>query len=143
MTTASEVLRAAGVLIDAGWSQGAGARDGNGNPVPLFAGDKKAGVNPDAVSFSIYGAICKASAVAGPVQRLPLVWDVLHRLASATETPHGGNNHVHPVIQFNEHEGRTKAEVLALLDLAAIECERIGDGPFEPPVSAVEVGRAS
>jgi hypothetical protein len=143
MNRASDVLRAAGALIEVGWSQGAPARDGNGSPVPLHSGEVKAGVNPAAVSFSIYGAVCKALATAGPVDRLPLVWDVLYRLASASDTPHGGNNHVHPVIQFNEQEGRTKAEVLALLDLAAIECDRIGDGPFEPPVSAVAAGRAS
>lgn len=143
MTSAGDVLRAAGALIETGWSQGTPARDGNGAVVPLYSGDVKAGVNPAAVSFSIYGAVCKAVAVAGRVERLPLVWDVLYRLAISTETPHGGNNHVHPVIQFNEQEGRTKAEVLALLDLAAIECDRIGDGPFEPPVPALEAGRAS
>lgn len=139
MTSAADVLRAAGALIELGWSQGAPARDANGVPVLLFgetSGDRsRAAVNREATSFSIYGAVCKAMTMAGPCDRLPLVWDVLFRLASATEVPHGGNNHVHPVIQFNEHEGRTKAEVLALLDLAAIECDRIGDGPFEPPVA--------
>lgn len=143
MTSAADVLRAASALIETGWSQGAAARDGNGNSVSLYRGDIKAGINPDAVSFSIYGAICKATAAMGRVERLALVWDVLYRLASASDTPHGGNNHVHPVIQYNEQEGRTKAEVLALLDVAAQDCDRIGDGPFEPPVSAVEVGRAS
>jgi hypothetical protein len=136
MKSAADVLRAASAIVDAGWSQGAAARDGNGNPVSLFRGDIKAGINPDAVSFSIYGAVAVAAA-AERVDRMALVWDVLHRLASATGTPHGGNNHVHPVVQFNEHEGRTKAEVLALIDLAAIECDGIGDVP------AVEAGRAS
>lgn len=142
MTSAADVLRAASALIETGWSQGAAARDGNGNPVSLFRGDIKAGVNPDAVSLSIYGAVAVAAS-AGRVDRMPLVWDVLYKLASASDTPHGGNNHVHPVVQFNEAPGRTKAEVLALLDVAAQDCDRIGDGPFEPPVSAVEVGRAS
>lgn len=143
MTSAGEILRAASALIETGWSQGASARDGNGAEVPLFSGNVKAGVNPAAVSFSIYGAVSKAVANAGRVNRLPLVWDVLYKLASATDTPHGGNNYVHPVIQFNEQDGRTKAEVLALLDLAAIECDRIGDGPLVPPVTAIEAGRAS
>lgn len=142
MASAGDLLRAAGAIIETGWSQGDPARDDNGNPVPLFAGSIKAAVNPAAVSFSIYGAVCKAMATE-PTDRLPLVFDVLHRLASATETPLGGNNHVNAIIQFNEQEGRTKAEVLALLDLAAIECDRIGDGPFEPPVAVpIEAGRA-
>lgn len=144
MASAAEVLRAASAIIEAGgWSQGAVARDGNGRPVALFGGTggdaSRAAVNRDAVSFSIYGAVCKATSDAGQVDRLPLLWDVLYRHASAgtgDPTPIGGTNHVHPVIQFNEHPGRTKEEVLALLEIAAQDCEAIGDGPFPPPVTA-------
>jgi hypothetical protein len=137
---AQEVLRRAAQVIEGGWSSGAVARDGSGRPVALFknSGDvRKGGINDAAVSFSVYGAICKVvHEIREPVDRLPLLWDVLYRLASASDTPAGGTNHVHPVIQFNEQPGRTKEEVLALLDLAAIECERVGDGPFPIPVTA-------
>lgn len=141
MASAAEVLRAASAIIEAGWSQGAVARDANGRPVALFAGTRsdtgRAGVNPAAVSFSLYGAVSKAAS--GGCSRLPLLWDVLYRHASAgtedaSQTPHGGTNHVHPVIQFNEQEGRTKEQVLALLEVAAQDCEQIGDGLFPPPV---------
>lgn len=134
---AHEVLRAAAVIVEAGWSVGAMARDGSGRPVALFKGDAKAGVNPEAVSFSLYGAICKAvhQAGSGRVERLALLWDVLYRHASNENGGAiGGTNHVHPVLQFNEQEGRTKEQVLALLDVAAQDCEAIGDGPFPPPV---------
>lgn len=134
---AHELLRAAAEIIDrGGWSHGADARDASGVGVALFAGAIKASINPAAVSFSIYGAVCKASAEAGRVERVPLMWDVLYRLAhDANGHPHGGTNYVHPVMQYNEAEGRTKAEVLALLELAAQDCEQIGDGPFPPPVT--------
>lgn len=138
MASAAEVLRAAGAIIERGWSQGAVARDGAGRPVALFGGTggdtSRASINRDAVAFSLYGAVCKATSDAGGCSRLPLLWDVLFRLCSATDVPYGGTNRVHPVLQFNEMDGRTKAEVLAVLELAAQDCERIGDGAFPPPV---------
>jgi hypothetical protein len=139
MASAAEVLRAAATIIEAGWSQGAVARDGNGRPCALFGGTggdtSKAVVNRDAATFSLYGAVCKASATAGGCDRLPLLWDVLYRHAiEASDTPHGGTNHVHPVIQFNEAPGQTVEKVLALLEIAAQDCEAIGDGPLTPPV---------
>lgn len=141
MASAAEVLRAASAIIEAGgWSQGAVARDGSGRPCPLYGGTggdtSRAGVNRNAVSFSLYGAVCKATANAGSCDRLPLVWDVLYRLASASEVAHGGTNHLHPVMQFNEQEGRTVEDVLALIEVAAQDCEQIGAGPFPPPVTA-------
>lgn len=141
MASAAEVLRAASAIVEAGWSQGAVARDASGRPTALFGGTggdtSRASVNRDAVSFSLYGAVCKATHDAGGrVDRLPLLWDVLYRLASATDVPYGGTNHVHPVLEFNESEGRTKEEVLELLELAAQDCEQIGTGTFPPPVQA-------
>lgn len=145
MASAADILRAASAIIEAGgWSHGAVARDGNGRPVALFGGTggdtSRAAVSRDAVSFSLYGAVCKATSDAGGrVERLALLWDVLYRHASngteeSGQTPHGGTNHVHPVLQFNEHPGRTKDEVLALLEIAAQDCEQIGAGAFPPPV---------
>jgi hypothetical protein len=140
MASAGEVLRAAAAIIEAGgWSQGAVAKDGNGRPVALFGGtgggSSRASVNRAAVSFSLYGAICKATDQAGGCSRLPLLWDVLYRHCSgATDAAHGGKNHVHPVLLFNEAEGRTREEVLALLEIAAQDCDQIGEGPFPAPV---------
>lgn len=143
MASAAEVLRAAAAIVEAGWSQGAIARDGNGRPVALFGGTggdtSRASVNREAAAFSLYGAVAKACSQVERVERLPLVWDVLYLLASVGDTPYGGNNHVHPVLQFNEAEGRTKDDVLGLLELAAQDCERIGGGPFEPPVQPPRV----
>lgn len=142
MASAADVLRAAAAIIEAGgWSQGAVARDGNGRPTALFGGTggdtSRAAVSREAVQFSLYAAICKATSDAGGrVERLALLWDVLYRHASVDGTPYGGTNHVHPVIQFNDAEGRTKDEVLALLEVAAQDCEAIGAGPFPPPVKA-------
>lgn len=139
MATAVEILRAAGAIIErGGWSQGAEARDSNGVPVPLVGGSERWSINPAAVSFSIFGAVRKAIAeAAGRVERLPLVFDVLFRLAyDVNGHPLGGTNYVHPLLQFNEAAGRTKDEVLALIELAAHDCERIGDAPFPPPVTA-------
>lgn len=139
MASAAEVLRAASAIIEAGgWSQGAVARDANGRPVALFAGTggdrSRAGVSAAAVSFSLYGAVCKATSEAGGCSRLPLLWDVLYRLCCTTDVPHGGTNHVHPVLQYNEAEGRTKDDIQALLEVAAQDCDVIGDGAFPPPV---------
>lgn len=146
MASAAEVLRAASAVVEAGWSQGAVARDGNGRPTPLFGGTggdtSRAAVSRDAVSFSLYGAVCKATHDAGGrVERLPLLWDVLYRhaLAGNDDVPHGGTNYVHPVLQYNEHPGRTKEDVLALLEIAAQDCEQIGDGPFIAPVQAPRI----
>ena len=95
------------------------------------------------MQFSIYGAIAKVTHMSPDgVQRQPLIWDTLYRGAIAlNDCAHGGNNHVHPVIQFNETEGRTAREVLMFLATCADECERIGDATYEvpirPPVKAV------
>lgn len=137
MASAAELLRAASAIIEAGWSQGANARDGAGHEVPLYGGTtSRASINPAAVAFSLYGAVCKATSEAGVVTRLPLVWDVLYRLAwAANDHPSGGTNYVHPVLQFNDAQGRTKEDVMGLLELAAQDCEAIGTGPFPPPVT--------
>lgn len=121
---AEELLRRAAAVIEAGgWSVGALARDGTGRPVPLWAGDERAKVNPAAVSFSTYGAICKALDEGRGCSNLPMVWSVLDRLAAErTDAAAGGKNSLHGLYRFDEAEGRTQADVLALLEAAAAEC---------------------
>ena len=59
---ANELLRQAALILAAGWSKGADARDAAGRIVPLHVGAARATINPEAVAFSPYGAICKAAA---------------------------------------------------------------------------------
>jgi len=130
------VRSAAEIIKTRGWCRGepgtaraVNARGSDGEPVDLILasseGTSRASVNPHAWSFSIYGALVKAQAIAGvPVENQRLMWDTLHRMASAaTGAAHGGTNYVHPILQYNETEGRTKEEVLAFLDAVATELE--------------------
>lgn len=129
-----EVLRAAATLIlEGGWSQGEPARDADGRPVPLFVTGSsetgRAAPNPAARQFSVYGAVATVMYRAGA--NPSAVWGTLAtRAADMNGVPHGGDNHVHPVIQFNETEGRTAAEVLAFLGACADELQ--GDRPAAP-----------
>ena len=59
---AHELLRQAALILAAGWSKGADARDAAGRIIPLYVGAARATINPEAVAFSPYGAICKAAA---------------------------------------------------------------------------------
>jgi hypothetical protein len=58
---AHELLRQAAQMLGAGWSKGADARDATGRIVPLYVGATRASINPHAVAFSPYGAICKVA----------------------------------------------------------------------------------
>ena len=131
-----ELLRAAADVIRAtGWSQGSHARDHMGREIGLYAigteGTSRAAINPHAASFSIYGAIVKALNEAGSaVPQSGLMWDTLHRLATAkVASALGGTNHLHPIILFNEEMDRTKEEVLAFLEEAAVELEAKAGAP--------------
>jgi hypothetical protein len=59
---AHELLRCAALILAQGWSKGCDARDSAGRMVPLYAGNDRARINPQAAAFSPYGAICKAAA---------------------------------------------------------------------------------
>lgn len=128
---AHDVLRAAhAVILEGGWSAGASARDSAGGIVPLFAGADRAGINPLAVSFSIYGAICKAAS--GQPQSEPaLMWETMARCAKVIAGVPGGSNHLHPVIGINEMEGQTQDGVLAFLAACADE--------LDPPPAAPQL----
>lgn len=131
-----ELIRKAAEIIETqGWACGTepevggavAARDRSGAAVRLFGnpsgGESRARVNPQAWSFSVYGALVKAQE-AGQVASIGLMWDVLYRMAKELNAAaEGGTNYVHPVIQYNETEGRTKDEVLAFMESAAAAIE--------------------
>ncbi len=128
--TASDVLRQAAALVAAGWSQGdTHARDDLDEAVPLFgglAGDTaRAGLNPAATKLSLYGAVVKALSMVPNVNPRP-IWIKLDELVRRTGYVTGGMNFVHPVIGYNSTEGRTAAEVQALLLLGAEEMDHQG-----------------
>lgn len=140
-----EALRAAARIIrDGGLSQGANARDADGVAVPLWGtGSSETGratPNPAGVRFSIYGAIVRAihSSPDG-IRRQTMMFDVALRIAlrwldeGAAGAP-GGNNHTHPVDLVSETPGRTSDDAARFLEECAGECERIGDGPYQPPI---------
>ena len=46
-----------------------------------------------------------------------LVWDTLYRVGMERNgVATGGTNYVHPIIEFNNAEGRTKEEAIAFLE---------------------------
>jgi hypothetical protein len=132
---AQELIRAAAEVIrSGGWSQGDHARDMLGRGVPLFGGtggeSARAQINPDAVAFSIYGALVKAAAVnranVPPALWVLLVEQAAKELSEATPGPKavpGGTNHLNALILYNEHMDRTEAEVLSFLETAALTIE--------------------
>jgi hypothetical protein len=68
---AHELLRQAALILTDGWSHNANARDATGRIVPLFSGVGRAAINPEAVAFSPYGAICKAASQNPGTRRRP------------------------------------------------------------------------
>jgi hypothetical protein len=146
------IRRAAKIIETSGWATGVmsdkdgketpiAARDASGEPVTLFdattGGESRTRVNRKAVSFSAYGALVKAQEAHGEPPHLGLMWATLMVMAQELgNVPSGGTNYVHPVIQFNLTEGRTKEEVLAFLEQAAAAVEAKLNPPA-PPAEAV------
>lgn len=135
-----DLLRAAvTVLTEKGWTQGEPgaavtfhARDHAGEPVPIYRPDKggesRAAVNPAAASFSAYGAIVAAIHQAGvPIDNMELMWGTIAGLATAKlkEMALGGENHVHPLLAFNELKGQTVQNVIGLLQETAREIDKV------------------
>ena len=131
-----ELIRRAAKLIETqGWACGTdeagdpvAARDASGNPVRLLSagtgGESRVKVNKAAVSFSAYGALVKAQELYKEPTSVGLMWSTLYAMAKDLHNAaEGGTNYVHPVIQFNETEGRTKEEVLAFMEAAAAAIE--------------------
>lgn len=131
-----EMIRSAAKLIETqGWAHGTvegigpvAAADLSGNPLRLMetglGGDSRARVSKAAWAFSIYGALVKAQEAGGQPTHVGLMWDTLYAMARELGgSPEGGTNYVHPVIQFNEQEGRTKEEVLTFMEQVAAAIE--------------------
>ncbi len=129
-----DIIRAAiKVLKERGWHQSepgataaTHARSHAGEPIPLYrpdrTGESVARINPDAATFSAYGALVVAIQQAGGVENPAKLWDTLHAAAKA-KMPGlalGGENYVHPLLAFNDAKGRTVEEVTALLEEAAV-----------------------
>lgn len=128
---AHDVLRQAAAIIEKGWSPFHEATDKDGSLVPMFrntTGDmSRAGANPNAANYSLYGALIIAMGTHGTTGDMGRIWRKLAELIAKDGPPAGGTNHLHPVIGFNRAEGRTQADVVALLTQAAHE--------FDPPYS--------
>jgi hypothetical protein len=134
---AHEVLRKAAEIVGQdhgrGWSRGsAAARDVSGRETSLYGpavgGTSRVGINPNAVMFSLYGAVAKVLASpAGAGVAASAMWlklaEVARRRSPARE---GGTNHVNPIIQFNADPERTAQDVIELLTEAADELEQQG-----------------
>jgi hypothetical protein len=85
---AHELLRQAALILAAGHSKKANARDAAGRIVDLYAGAARASINPAAVAFSPYGAICKAASLTPePGSRPPcgVCWPIWHGSASVAQ----------------------------------------------------------
>ena len=138
-----QCLRAAAQIIrEGGLSQGANVRDANGEPVPLWVTDRgRATPNPLATRYSIYGAIVKAihSAPDG-IKRQTLMFDVALRVAlRRLDLPTDGPLVVQAVDVYSEAAGRTSEDAASFLEECADECERIGDGAYQPPIKVPDI----
>jgi len=121
-TTPSDVLRRAAEIVAVSWADGPGnAKDASGRTVPLFHGTGddtgRATLNPEAVSFSIYGAIVKAT---GELRiGLPHVaWEVLLEIVRS-------RGHRGAVNTYNAAEGVTADDCRALLIDAATRLDKL------------------
>ena len=114
---AHEVLTAAAALIrEKGWCQHANARDGLGRAVPALDPGGNRRINPEAASFSIYGAIMAAGMKGDRQTQTGLMWDTLvneaRKLRGGTRFARGGQ---HPVFEFNDHKDQSAESVLLFL----------------------------
>jgi hypothetical protein len=77
--------------------------------------------------------VVKAQETYGEPTHIGLMWATLCELARATNAiAEGGTNYVHPIISYNEAEGRTQDEVLAFMEQAAAAIE----AKLNPPSAA-------
>lgn len=124
----AELIRAAAELIrKGGWSQGAAARDAMGNQIPLFTAAatgqtdaSRASINPAAVSFSIYGALAKIGYANSGAVSMGMLWQTMADMARLEPC---NVAHVHPIIAYNDHDGRTQDEVLDFMERCARQLE--------------------
>lgn len=118
-----QVLEAARLLIEKSWSQGVAWRDSNGNPCD----------EADAVSCCLIGAIHKA-ANSFPIDDTSRFSLYVH--ASCHIHPYLGGLSI-PV--WNDMPGRTKEEVLSVIDQGIQRLERFYGGYSPNPEGSEEV----
>src|SRR5579862_6816673 len=107
LPTVAAVLARARTLIEGGWTQGAFARDARGFAVEA--------TECDAVTFCMIGAIEKAAGQ---------LWPHEHLLALMVDTEEDAKKVLardpeladYSLSSYNDAQGRTQAEVLALFD---------------------------
>lgn len=117
---ASAICRKAAEIINQnGWTQGAHARDTAGIVCPIVSGD--------AAVFSLYGAVSKAMYLLGcehsdkaMQHRLDLWGELTHRAGQER----GQYSGVHPVMDFNDDRNRTQGEVVGFLNDCAYALEQ-------------------
>ena len=102
-------LKAVRALIHKGWIQRSYASNGFGGIVVPSS--------PHATCFCLTGAVHRV--------RLSAYWDPLIRsLSDAIGVSEGAKSRYRFVLSFNDKRGRTKAEVIAILD-TAVETEAV------------------
>jgi hypothetical protein len=92
-------LNAVRTRLEAGWSQGALARDAQGEPIGL--------ADQDAASWSVCGAFALAAKDGIPMDRIAGALDAFGAVTGATS-----------LRAWNDQSDRTRAQVLAALDSA-------------------------
>jgi len=131
-----DLIRAAAKLLgEKGWAQPAGhhAVGADGEPVSLWGNTRgtdpidtsRASFNPQAARLSIYGALVAILAGGARPEHSGLMWDCLREVALEELGEHapGGTNYVHPLVAYNNAEGRTQDEVLAFMEKVAKRIE--------------------
>lgn len=108
MTIKENLQAAKQLLIEKGWTQHASAR--------LEDGTKCAADDPHACCFCLGGAICRVAGeyMPGTASKYIPAWRFISGFVA-------GNTSYCGAINFNDEVGRTKEEVIALLDKAIAE----------------------
>jgi hypothetical protein len=128
--TAIDVLKRAAEIVEASWAPGAtNATDAHGRALPLFSDltseTGRATLNKEAVAFSIYGAMVKATGEVG-IGIPHTVWLVLNEVAR-NKGCRGG------IVAYNAMDGVTAADAKALILQAVDIYEKLlASGATEP-----------
>lgn len=129
MRLASEVLRDARQIINTyDWCQRANARDAAGRSCRVLS--------PDAVAFSLYGAVMR-SAKAGDVDlQQTSLFQHLTAVSERALQRLGWTNtvHQHPVHAINDYPGIDKQAILDVIEEAAQECDNTSKPPNQPKI---------
>lgn len=117
---ASAICRKAAEIINQnGWTQGARARNTENVVCQIISGD--------AASFSIYGAVSKAMYLLGCAhddKAMQHRLDLWQELTSRAARERGQYSGVHPLFDFNDDRNRTQGEVVGFLNDCAYALEQ-------------------